>query len=45
MLKELIESGDADELKDLLIRAKVARDHFSDIQGIAQTKKARTIDD
>ena len=45
MLKQLIESGDAEEVKDLLIRAKVARDHFSDIQSIAQTKKVRTKDD
>jgi len=38
MLKQLIESGDVDEIKDLLIRAKVARDHFSNIQAVAQTK-------
>ncbi len=31
-LKRLIESGDADPIKDLLSRAKVARDHFSNIQ-------------
>jgi hypothetical protein len=38
MLKQLIESGDAEEIKGLLIRAKVARDHFSNIQAIARTK-------
>jgi len=37
-LKELIESGDADEIKGLLTRAKVVRDHFSNIQTIARTK-------
>ena len=45
MLKKLIESGDVNEVKDLLIRSKVARDHFSDIQAMARTKKARTKDD
>jgi hypothetical protein len=45
MMKQLIEYGDADEVKDLLIRAKVARDHFSDIQSIARTKNVRTKDD
>jgi prephenate dehydrogenase len=39
MLKQLIESGDVNEVKDLLIRSKVARDHFSDIQAMALTKK------
>ena len=38
MLKQLIESGDAAEVKDLLIRAKVARDHFSNIQTIARSR-------
>jgi 3-phosphoshikimate 1-carboxyvinyltransferase len=37
-LKQLIESGEADQVKDLLSRAKVARDHFSNIQVIARTK-------
>ncbi|MFP6802645.1 MAG: prephenate dehydrogenase/arogenate dehydrogenase family protein [Pseudomonadales bacterium] len=37
-LKQLIESGEADQIKDLLSRAKVARDHFSNIQVIAQSK-------
>ena len=37
-LKQLIESGEADQIKDLLSRAKVARDHFSDIQAIARSK-------
>ena len=37
-LKQLIESGEADQIKDLLSRAKVARDHFSNIQAIARTK-------
>ena len=38
-LKQLIESGEADQIKDLLSRAKVARDHFSDIQDIARSKR------
>ncbi len=38
-LKQLIESGEADQIKDLLSRAKVARDHFSDIQAIARSKR------
>ncbi|MDG1232514.1 MAG: prephenate dehydrogenase/arogenate dehydrogenase family protein [Pseudomonadales bacterium] len=37
-LKQLIESGEADQIKDVLIRAKVARDHFSNIQAIARSK-------
>ncbi|HIE87665.1 MAG: prephenate dehydrogenase/arogenate dehydrogenase family protein [bacterium] len=37
-LKQLIESGEADQIKDLLSRAKVARDHFSNIQAIARSK-------
>ena len=37
-LKQLIESGEADQIKDLLSRAKVARDHFSNIQAIARKK-------
>jgi len=37
-LKQLIESGEADQIKDLLSRAKVARDHFSDIQVIDRSK-------
>jgi 3-phosphoshikimate 1-carboxyvinyltransferase len=38
-LKQLIESGEADQIKDLLSRAKVARDHFSDIQVIDRSKR------
>jgi cyclohexadieny/prephenate dehydrogenase / 3-phosphoshikimate 1-carboxyvinyltransferase len=38
-LKQLIESGDTDQIKDLLTRAKVARDHFSNIQANARTQK------
>lgn len=38
MLKQLIESGDVDQIKDLLSRAKAARDHFSNIQAIAHGK-------
>ncbi|MBT3624473.1 MAG: prephenate dehydrogenase/arogenate dehydrogenase family protein [Gammaproteobacteria bacterium] len=37
-LKQLIESGEADQIKDVLSRAKVARDHFSNIQAIARSK-------
>ena len=37
-LKQLIESGEADQIKVLLSRAKVARDHFSNIQAIARKK-------
>lgn len=37
-LKQLIESGEADQIKDLLSRAKVARDHFSNIQAIVRSK-------
>ena len=37
-LKQLIESGEADQIKVLLSRAKVARDHFSNIQAIARSK-------
>ena len=37
-LKQLIKSGEADQIKDLLSRAKVARDHFSNIQAIARKK-------
>jgi prephenate dehydrogenase len=44
-LKQLIESGDADQVKDLLSRAKVARDHFSNIQAKARTKTPRTKND
>ena len=42
LLKQLIESGDDDEIKGLLVRAKVARDHFSNIQAIARAEKAGT---
>jgi prephenate dehydrogenase len=38
-LKQLIESGDTDQIKDLLSRAKVARDHFSNIQAKALVKE------
>ena len=40
MLKQLIESGDVDQIKDLLSRAKTARDHFSNIQAIAHSKSS-----
>ena len=40
MLKQLIESGDVDQIKDLLSRAKTARDHFSNIQAIAHSKNS-----
>ena len=40
MLKQLIESGDVDQIKDLLSRAKTARDHFSNIQAIAHAKSS-----
>ena len=37
-LKQLIESGEASQIKDLLSRAKLARDHFSNIQAIARSE-------
>ena len=37
-LKQLIESGDVLEVKELLVRAKTARDHFSNIQTTMETK-------
>ena len=37
-LKQLIESGDAEQIKDLLGRAKVARDHFSNIHAKPRTR-------
>ncbi len=40
MLKQLIESGDVDQIKDLLSRAKTARDHFSNIQAIAHSESS-----
>jgi 3-phosphoshikimate 1-carboxyvinyltransferase len=38
ILKQLIESENADEIKNLLVRAKKARDHFSNIQARARIK-------
>jgi 3-phosphoshikimate 1-carboxyvinyltransferase len=37
-LKLLIESGEAGQIKELLSRAKLARDHFSNIQAIARSE-------
>lgn len=42
-LKQLIESGDADQIKDLLGRAKVARDHFSNLQAEAFNHQAEAL--